>query len=136
MKISGIIAAVIMAAGGMCPLVHVTFIGNWNYFQIDPVLGTVFYLIVALALMAAWLNKVGMMRFAGWAALLWVILSLAAVWFKSHDAFSFIHFKKLINLAAGMVKYRWGWLVIVAGTLPLLTSRSTQLSSDYNKTNN
>lgn len=136
MKTLGITAAVAMAVGGMCPLVHVTFIGNWNYFQIDPVLGTVFYIIIAVALIAAWLDKTGLMRFAGWAALLWVILTLAAVWFKSHDAFSFIHFKKLINLAAGMVKYRWGWLVIVAGTLPLITSRRTNLSSDYNKINN
>lgn len=123
MRTLGVAGAVIMAAGGMCPLVHVTFLGNWNYFQIDPVLGTCFYLIVALALFAAWLNKTSLMRFAGWAALVWVILTLAAVWFKSHDAFSFIHFKKLINLAAGMVKYRWGWLVIVAGTLPLITAR-------------
>lgn len=123
MKNSGIIGAVVMAAGGMCPLVHVTFLGNWNYFQIDPVLGTIFYLIVVLALVASWLNRSGLMRFSGWAALVWVILTLAAVWFKSHDAFSFIHFKKLINLAAGMVKYRWGWLVIVAGALPLITAR-------------
>jgi len=136
MKTLGITAAVAMGAGGMCPLVHVTFIGNWNYFQIDPVLGTVFYVIVAIALIAALLDKTGLMRFAGWAALLWVILTLAAVWFKSHDAFSFIHFKKLINLASGMVKYRWGWLVIIAGTLPLITGRRKHLSSDYNKINN
>jgi hypothetical protein len=135
MKALGVIAAVTMAAGGMCPLVHVTFIGNWNYFQIDPVLGTVFYLIVVLALIASWTNKTGIMRFAGWAALVWVILSLAAVWFKSHDFFNFIHFKKLINLAAGMVKYRWGWLVILAGALALLLTRPS-LSSEYNKIDN
>ena len=132
MKALGVIAAVTMAVGGMCPLVHVTFIGNWNYFQIDPVLGTVLYLIVVLALIASWLNKTRMMRFAGWAALVWVILSVAAVWFKSHDAFSFIHFKKLINLAAGMVRYRWGWLLIIAGALSLLTTRPN-LSSENNK---
>ena len=135
MKALGVIAAVTMAVGGMCPLVHVTFIGNWNYFQIDPVLGTVFYLIVVLALMASWLDKTRWIRFAGWAALIWVILTVAAVWFKSHDVFSFIHFKKLINLAAGMVKYRWGWLLIIAGALSLLTTRPN-LSSENNKIDN
>jgi hypothetical protein len=135
MKALGLIAAVTMAVGGICPLVRVTFIGNWNYFQIDPVLGTVFYLIVILAIMASWLENTRLMRSAGWAALGWVVLTLAAVWFKSHDVFSFIHFKKLINLAAGMVKYRWGWLLIIAGALSLITTRA-ELSSQYNKTDN
>jgi hypothetical protein len=121
MKVQGVIGAVMMAAGGMCPLVKVTFIGNWNYFQIDPVLGIIFYAIVVPGLAGAYLNKTGLMRFSGWAALLWIILTLAAVWFKSHDFFSFIHFKKLISLASGMVRYRWGWLVILAGALALMT---------------
>jgi hypothetical protein len=121
MRIQGVIGAVMMAAGGMCPLVHVTFLGNWNYFQIDPVLGIVFYFIVALGLGAAYFNWPRLMRFSGWAALVWIILTLCAVWLKSHDFFSFIHFKKLINLAAGMVKYRWGWFIIIAGALILIT---------------
>ncbi|SEB16662.1 hypothetical protein [Pedobacter hartonius] len=123
MRIQGVVGAIVMAAGGMCPLVHVTFMGNWNYFQIDPVLGTVFYFIVVLGLAASYFNKSGLMRFSGWAGLIWIILTLCAVWLKSHDFFSFIHFKKLINLAAGMVKYRWGWLVILAGVLALMTVR-------------
>jgi hypothetical protein len=135
MKALGIIAAVTMAVGGMCPLVHVTFIGNWNYFQIDPVLGIIFYMMVVLGIITSWLEKPQLMRFVGWAVLGWVILTLAAVWFKSHDVYSFIHFRKLINLAAGMVKYRWGWLLIIAGALSLVTTRP-KLSSEYNKTDN
>lgn len=123
MKAQGVIGAVIMAIGGMCPLVHVPIIGNWNYFGIDQYLGTIFYVVVVLGLAGGLLNKAGLMRFAGWAGIFLVILTLAAVWFKSHDAFGFIHFKKLINLAAGMVKYKWGWLVILAGVLPLITVR-------------
>lgn len=123
MKTQGVIGAVILAVGGMCPLIHVPIIGNWNYFGIDPALGTIFYLIVLLALFGSFLNKNGLIRFTGWAAIIWVILTLCAVWFKSHDYFSFIHFKKLINLASGMVKYKWGWLVIIVGAMFLITVR-------------
>jgi len=121
MRTQGIIGVVFMAAGGLCPLVHVPIMGNWNYFGIDPAFGTVFYLIAVLGLLGSVLNKTSLMRFSGWAAIVLVILTLAAVWFKSHDYFSFIHFKKLINLASGMVKYKWGWFVILIGALSLMT---------------
>lgn len=114
-----------LAVGGMCPLVHVPIMGNWNYFGIDPTLGIIFYGIVVLSMIASLTGKTGLIRFCGWAALLWVILTLTAVWFKSHDYFSFIHFKKLINLASGMVKYKWGWFVIITGALLLMVTRKT-----------
>jgi len=123
MKIQGMIGALLMAIGGMCPLVHVPIIGNWNYFGIDQFLGIIFYVVVVLAFLGAFLNKTGLLRVCGWAAVGLVILTLAAVWFKSHDYFSFIHFKKLINLASGTVKYKWGWFVILTGVLPLITVR-------------
>jgi hypothetical protein len=123
MKTQGVIGAVLLAAGGMCPLVHVPVLGNWNYFKIDPVLGTVFYVITVLALAGALLNRTGLMKFAGWAAVIWAILTLCAVWFKSHDYFSFMHFKGLIGLAAGVVHYKWGWFVIIAGALILIAVR-------------
>lgn len=123
MKPQGIIGTIILAVGGMCPLIHVPIIGNWNYFGIDPFLGAVFYLIVLLALAGSLLGKTGLIRFSGWAAISWVILTLGAVWFKSHDYFSFIHFRKLINLASGMVKYKWGWFVIIIGAMFLMTVR-------------
>ena len=125
MKVQGLTGTVMLAVGGMCPLVHVPIMGNWNYFGIDPLLGIIFYGIVVLSLIASLSGKTGLIRFCGWAAVLWVILTLAAVWFKSHDYFSFIHFKKLINLASGMVKYKWGWFVIITGALLLMITRKT-----------
>lgn len=128
MNKQGIIGTVILAMGGMCPLVHVPILGNWNYFGIDASLGFVFYFLIAIALLSSYLNKTGLIRFCGWALLVWVILTLLAVWFKSHDYFHFIHFKKLINLAAGMVKYKWGWLVIITGVAVLLTTRNLRVT--------
>lgn len=123
MKNQGIVGAVIMGVGGFCPMVHLPVMGNWNYFGIDGTLGTLFYLLVVLALVASFMGKSSLIRFAGWAALGLVLLTFAAVYFKSHDYFSFIHFKKLVNLAAGVVKYKWGWFVILLGALVLITVR-------------
>lgn len=124
MKNQGIIGAVIMAVGGFCPLIHLPIIGNWNYFDIDPTLGTLFYVLVVLALAGSFMGKSGLVRFSGWAALVLVLVTLSGVYFKSHDYFSFVHFKKLVNLAAGVVKYKWGWFVILLGALVLITVRA------------
>ena len=35
MKIQGLAGAALMAIGGMCPLLRLPIIGNWNYFDLD-----------------------------------------------------------------------------------------------------
>ena len=116
----GIAGAAMMAIGGLCPLLRVPVMGNWNYFNVDLRLASAFYILVFLAFVGAFLQKPGLLKFAGWAALFLVALSLAGIYFKVHDTFNFIRFKKLISLAAGSVKYKWGWYVIVAGALVLV----------------
>jgi hypothetical protein len=123
MKNQGIIGAVLLAVGGFCPLLHLPIVGNWNYFDLDPILATLFYVLVLLALVGSFLGKGGLVRFSGWAALALVLVTLTGVYLKSHDYFSFIQFKKLVHFAAGIVKYKWGWLVIFAGALVLITVR-------------
>ena len=120
-KNQGIAGAALMAIGGFCPLLRVPVIGHWNYFDVDLRLASAFYVIVVIAAIGAWLQKPAVLRFAGWAALVLVAISLAGIYFKVHDTFNFIRFKKLITLAAGTVKYKWGWFVILAGAVTLIT---------------
>ena len=124
MKIQGVVGAALMAVGVMCPLVHLPIIGNWNYFDLDVSIATIFYLVVLVAFAASFMERSRLTRICGWLGVTLVLVTLAGVYFKSHDAFSFIHFKKAINFAAGVVKYKWGWFVIVAGALALITVRS------------
>lgn len=128
MKIQGIVGAAVMAIGGMCPLVHLPVIGNWNYFDLDVSIASVFYLVVVIAFVASFLEKSKLIRICGWIGLVLVLVTLAGVYFKSHDAFSFIQFKKAINFAAGVVKYKWGWFVILAGALALITVRNPKVT--------
>lgn len=127
MRNQGLIGAAVMAVGGMCPLLKVPILGNWNYFQLDLSMGITFYIIVLIGLVGAFTERSGLIRFAGWAGIVLVLLTLAGVYFKVQSSFGFLHFKKLVSLASGMVKYKWGWLVIVAGTLILVTVKRPKI---------
>ena len=127
MRTQGIIGAALMAVGGMSPLIHVPIVGNWNYFDLDMRLAIAFYVLVVVGLIGAFTRKVGVIRFAGFGAVVLVLITLLGVYLKSHDSFSFLHFKKLVNLAAGLVKYKWGWYVIVAGAFVMFTVRKPRV---------
>lgn len=127
MRTQGIVGAVLMALGGMCPLVRVPIMGNWNYFDLDQTLAITFYVLVAVGLIGAFIGKTSLIKLAGWAGIVLVAITLAGVYFKAHDSFGFLHFKKVVNFAAGMVKYKWGWYVIVAGTFLMITVRKPKV---------
>lgn len=133
MKAQGIVGAALMAIGGLCPLVHLPIIGNWNYFDLDISIATVFYLVVIVALIGSVMGKVKLIRICGWIGVALVLITLAGVYFKSHDAFSFIQLEKAINFAAKVVTYKWGWLVILAGALLLVSVRRTKVQLQHTK---
>lgn len=122
-KVQGIAGAVIMAVGGFCPLLRVPIMGNWNYYEIDQRLAIAFYVLVLVGLAGAFLDRPKVMKFAGWATVVLVLISLLGIYLKVHDTFGFIRFKKLIDFAAGSVKYKWGWWVILAGAALLILVR-------------
>lgn len=127
MRSQGIIGAALMAVGGLSPLVHVPILGNWNYFDLDMRLAIAFYVLVVVALIGSFTRKIGVIRSAAFGAIVLVLITLLGVYLKSHDSFSFLHFKKLINFGAGLVKYKWGWYVIVAGAFILFTVRKPRV---------
>lgn len=127
MRTQGIIGTVLMAIGGLSPLMHLPIIGNWNYFDIDIRLAVAFYVLVGLGFIGAFARRSGLIRFAGIGAIVLVLITLAGIYFKAHDSFSFLHFRKLVNFAAGMVKYKWGWYVILAGAFALALVRKPRV---------
>ena len=102
-------------------MLHLPIIGNWNYWDIEVVLASIVYVLAALGILASVSGKPGLLKFSGWAALVVVLFTLAAVTFKVHDSFSFIPLKKLAAVAERLVKFRWiGWAMLLAGAVLMI----------------
>ncbi len=114
----GILGALLVITGGMCPMLHIPVIGTWNYWDIDTVLASIVYTLAALALLASVTKKPGLLRFCGWALLLVLLFTFGAVYFKVNNYFSFIPLKKLAAAASRIIHLRWmGWALIALGSL-------------------
>lgn len=117
----GLLGILLVMVGGMCPMLKVPILGNWNYFDIDTVLASIVYSFSAVAFLAAVTRKQGLLRFCGWFLLLMLIFTLTAVYFKSNDYFSFIPLKKLAAAATRMIKFKWvGWSLMFAGAFIII----------------
>lgn len=117
----GIIASLLVIAGGMMPMLHIPIIGNWNYWDLDTVLASIVYALAILSLIAASGNKRGLLRFCGWALLLVLAFTFGAVYFKVSNYFNFIPLKKLAAVAGRMIQYRWiGWALISSGAVLMI----------------
>lgn len=125
MNKQGILGSFIMCLGGFCPLVHVP-LANWNYFKVDENLAYAFFFLVALGFLASFLSKPKFLNILGWCVLALVVFTLFAIHFKSQNYFNF----KLANKIIGsLVKYKWGWFVIVFGALMLVTIKKQKTVS-------
>lgn len=113
--------AILVITGGMCPMLRIPLIGNWNYWAIDTVLASVIYTFAAIALIAAITQKQGLLRFCGWILLLVLLFTLAAVYFKVNNYFSFIPMKRLASAASRMIRFQWlGWGLMFGGAFLII----------------
>ena len=118
---TALLGVILIIVGGMCPMLHIPIIGNWNYWDIDTVLATIVYTLSAVALLAAISRKQSLLRFCGWLLLLVLLFTLTAVYFKVNDYFSFIPLKKIAAAASRMIRFRWlGWGLMFAGAFIII----------------
>jgi spore maturation protein SpmB len=114
----GLLGSLMIIAGALSPMLHLPIIGNWNYYDIDVALASIVMTLAALGVIASLINKPGLLKFCGWASLIVILFTLAAVYFKVNDYFSFIPLKKLASAASRIVHYRWiGWIILLAGSI-------------------
>jgi len=59
---TSLLGVLLVIVGGMCPMLKVPIMGNWNYWDIDTVLATIVYTLSAIALLAAVTRKQGVLR--------------------------------------------------------------------------
>lgn len=117
----GIFGSFMVIAGALSPMLRIPVMGNWNYWDIEPVLATLVMVLAALGLLSSVFARPSVLRFCGWSILVLVLFTLCAVYFKVNSYFDFIPFRKLAAAAAGIVRYRWiGWIVLVAGAAMMI----------------
>ena len=118
---TALLGVILIIVGGMCPMLHIPIIGNWNYWDIDTVLASIVYTLSAIALLAAISRKQSLLRYCGWLLLLVLLFTLTAVYFKVNDYFSFIPLKKIAAAASRMIRFRWlGWGLMFAGAFIII----------------
>jgi hypothetical protein len=114
---TALLGVVLVLVGGMCPMLRVPILGNWNYWDIDTVLASIVYSLSAIALIAAVTRRQGLLRWCGYLLLLMLVFTLGAVYFKVNDYFSFIPMKKLAAAASRLIRFKWlGWGLMFAGS--------------------
>ena len=117
----GLLGALLVAAGGISPMIHIPIVGNWNYWDMDSTLAMIVYFFVIAGLIGAIVGKPGLVRFSGVMIFLLLGLTLVGTYFKINDYFSFIPMKRLASRLSGIVHYRWtGWGLILAGSLIMI----------------
>lgn len=117
----GLFGSLLVIAGAMSPMLHLPIIGDWNYWDLHTGMASVVYVLAGLGVLASVSGRDGLLKFAGWAEVVIILLTLLAVYLKVNDSFSFIPFKKLAKAATGLVKYRWtGWALLAAGSVMMI----------------
>ncbi len=119
----GFVGSVLVLAGCFAPMVHLPIIGNWNYFDLDLTLSSVVCTLGFFGFLSAAFKRRTLAGIFGWAIAVLLVLTFVGVYVKVHSSFSFIPFKKLAALAAGIVKYRSaGWVVMGMGAVLMIVS--------------
>lgn len=123
MKNIQLLGLLLVIVGSFLPLVHIPIIGNWNYWQIDSRLTMIIWVFWALALVGVANKNQKLIKGAAISLIILFIFTIVAIKFKSVDYFNFLIFSSLKELAAGIVKLQWGWLLEFGGALMMLFSK-------------
>ena len=118
--------------GSFLPLVKIPLIGNWNYWNIEPILASTIWILSILGYFFIQKNKLKASRIIAIFMLSIFVFTIIAVQFKSLDFFSFLPFKSWQSAFAGMVKFSWGWFFeFVGAVLILLPRKEIKIESEF-----
>lgn len=120
-----LLGVLLVIVGSFLPLVHIPIIGNWNYWQLDSRITMLSWVLWALALAGIAINNQKLIKGSGILLILLFIFTLIAIKFKSLDYFNFLVFDSFKELAAGIVKLKWGWFFEFGGALLMLFSKKS-----------
>lgn len=128
MKNIQIIGLILVVVGSFLPLVHIPIIGNWDYWHVDNRMAIIVWIFSILALIGIAKNKQALVKSAAVALILIFVLTLVAIKYQSISYFNFLLVDSLKELAAGIVKLKYGWFVEFIGAFILLFSKTKKIN--------
>lgn len=123
MKNIQIVGVMLVVIGSFLPLVHIPLIGSWNFWQTDHYLAVSCWVFCIFALTGIILNKSKLIFFSGLMLLLLFVFSIIAIRFKTLQFFDFLPVDSWKNLASGIVKLKWGWFPMFAGSALIILAK-------------
>lgn len=121
-KIMAFFGLTLVAIAGLCPILKVKIIFqwiNWNLYQTDTRLFLITYAFVALIALTFFVRQLKAYRLLTRAMFVWVLVMIAAIYFKSTNYFGL---KMADNILGKAIHFQWGAGVFLVGALLLLFS--------------
>ncbi len=115
----GYFGATLIIAGTFTPMFRVIIV-NWNFYDAEIIMAIATLVCGVVGLAASLMQKPALQRWSAIFCLFILALTALGALMKIHNSFSFISFKKLNNIAEGMVKFKYGWYILIGGCLSLL----------------
>ena len=112
---------VVLISATYCPLLRPFHLLNWDVYDLNKPYGISMLLVFVVGIIGTVFNQVKITRLAAWISLLLIVLLYLAAILKVNTTFSFIPFKLVSGYLTRQVKFRWGWYLLFAGQLLVLT---------------
>lgn len=104
----------------LCPFLKVFLVGNWNLYEVDPILFYVTNGLFAFILLFTLLKSARLFRFFSILFAIWSVLAPLAVFFKTNNYFGM---KLADGLISKTISFQWGWLVLIFCAVLFLFSK-------------
>lgn len=127
MKNIQLIGLILVVAGSFLPLVHISVIGNWNYWKVDHYLAVLCWVFSAIALFGILNNSPKVVRIFSIVLILLFLFTIFATKYQAFSYFSFLPFKSWTETLAATVKLKWGWAVEFSGAIIMLIATKKKI---------
>ena len=121
-KTIAFLGLVLVAIAGLCPILQVKLVFkwiNWNLYQTDTRLFLITYGIIALLGLCFFVRQLKAFRLLTRVMFVWVLVMIAAIYFKSTNYFGLKIADQLLGKA---IHFQWGAIVFLVGASLLLFS--------------
>ncbi len=112
-----LIGFMLIIAGTYCPLLRPFHLFNMNLYALNKPYGMVVLVTAAAGVAAVVTGRRSAARVIAWLSFLLILLIFFAAILRVNTSFSFIPFKNIAAGLSGLIKFRYGWAFLFAGSI-------------------